>query len=169
MEIVQTLSSTVFSTGIVLGCLGIILFPSIVYAAFLLGAVFFSLAGIYVLLHADFVAAAQVLVYVGAINVLILFAIMLVNPQQAPARALEAPPILPGIVCVAFFTLLMQMIQTTPWLTPPWTPEPNSLLIVGGHLFSDCLLAFEILSLILLIALVGAIVLARRDPTDLSS
>ncbi|XTZ20805.1 MAG: NADH-quinone oxidoreductase subunit J, partial [cyanobacterium endosymbiont of Rhopalodia fuxianensis] len=58
--------------------LGFVLLSNIVYSAFLLGGVFISIAGIYILLNADFVAVAQVLIYVGAINVLILFAIMLV-------------------------------------------------------------------------------------------
>nr|NP_050923.1 NADH dehydrogenase subunit 6 [Nephroselmis olivacea]Q9TKV3.1 RecName: Full=NAD(P)H-quinone oxidoreductase subunit 6, chloroplastic; AltName: Full=NAD(P)H dehydrogenase subunit 6; AltName: Full=NADH-plastoquinone oxidoreductase subunit 6 [Nephroselmis olivacea]AAD54894.1 subunit 6 of NADH-plastoquinoneoxidoreductase [Nephroselmis olivacea] len=169
MEIVQNFSSAALTTGILLGCLGVIFLPSIVYAAFLLGAVFFCLAGIYVLLHADFVAAAQVLVYVGAINVLILFAIMLVNPQDAPPRALDSPPLIPGIACIGLLGVLVQMISTTSWLTPPWTPEPNSLPVLGGHLFSDCLLAFEVMSLVLLVALVGAIVLARREPVERSS
>lgn len=167
MEIVQSVSSAALTTGILLGCLGIILLPSIVYAAFLLGGVFFCLAGMYILLHADFVAATQVLVYVGAINVLILFAIMLVNPQDAPARALESAPMVPSIACIGFLALLIRMITTTSWITPPWNPEPNSLPVIGGHLFSDCLLPFEILSLVLLVALVGAIVLARRDPAEI--
>ena len=164
METVQTISSAALTTGIIVGCLGVILLPSIVYAAFLLGGVFFCLAGVYILLHADFVAAAQVLVYVGAINVLILFAIMLVNPQDSPSRAFDSPPLIPAIICVGLLGLLAQMISSTAWLTPPWTPEPESLPVLGGHLFSDCLLAFEIMSLVLLVALVGAIVLARREP-----
>ncbi|NJO71795.1 MAG: NADH-quinone oxidoreductase subunit J, partial [Oscillatoriales cyanobacterium RM1_1_9] len=62
--------------------LGVVLLTNIVYSAFLLGAVFMGVAGMYLLLNADFVAAAQVLIYVGSVNVLILFGIMLVNKQQ---------------------------------------------------------------------------------------
>ena len=64
------------------GALGVVLLENIVYSAFLLGIVFVSIAGLYILLNAGFVAAAQVLVYVGAVNVLILFGIMLVNKRQ---------------------------------------------------------------------------------------
>ncbi|MFM7471001.1 MAG: NADH-quinone oxidoreductase subunit J, partial [Nodosilinea sp.] len=63
--------------------LAVVLLENIVYSAFLLGGVFISMAGMYILLNAGFVAAAQVLVYVGAVNVLILFGIMLVNKRQA--------------------------------------------------------------------------------------
>ncbi len=62
--------------------LGVVLLKNIVYSAFLLGGTFVSIAGLYILLNADFVAAAQVLIYVGSVNVLILFGIMLVNKRE---------------------------------------------------------------------------------------
>lgn len=164
MDSVQTLTSAALTAGALIGCLGVILLPSIVYAAFLLGGVLFCLAGIYVLLNADFLAAAQVLVYVGAINVLILFAIMLVNPQDSPPGE-GARPVVPALASLGLFAVTVQTILTTPWITPPWTPEVNTLPVLGGHLFSDFLLPFEVLSVLLLVALVGAIVLARRDPS----
>ena len=166
MDSVQTLSSAALSAGALIGCLGVILLPSIVYAAFLLGGVLFCLAGIYVLLNADFLAAAQVLIYVGAINVLILFAIMLVNPQEPPQTTSNiSRRIGPAIASLGLLAVLGATILTTPWLTPPWTPEATTVSILGGHLFSDFLLPFEVLSVLLLVALVGAIVLARRDPS----
>jgi hypothetical protein len=78
----QLICFTVLSAVVAIGALGVVLLPNIVYSAFLLGGVFLSVAGLYLLLNASFVAAAQVLVYVGAVNVLILFAIMLVNKKE---------------------------------------------------------------------------------------
>jgi hypothetical protein len=78
----QLICFVALSATLVLGALGVVLLPNIVYSAFLLGGVFLSVAGLYLLLNASFVAAAQVLVYVGAVNVLILFAIMLVNKRE---------------------------------------------------------------------------------------
>ena len=78
----QFICFAVLSLVIIVGALGVVLLENIVYSAFLLGGVFMSVAGLYLLLNASFVAAAQVLVYVGAINVLILFAIMLVNKKE---------------------------------------------------------------------------------------
>ena len=78
----QLICFSILSLIIIVGSLGVVLLESIVYSAFLLGGVFMSVAGLYLLLNASFVAAAQVLVYVGAINVLILFAIMLVNKKR---------------------------------------------------------------------------------------
>ena len=71
------------ATAVVVGALGVVMLPNIVYSAFLLGGVFLSVAGLYLMLNASFIAAAQILIYVGAVNVLILFAIMLVNKKEA--------------------------------------------------------------------------------------
>ena len=127
---------------------------------------FLSVAGLYLMLNASFVAAAQVLVYVGAVNVLILFAIMLVNKKEnlesIPGLALRR--VLSGAVCAGLFALLIRVAFVTPWPLPG--PEPvgeDATIRIGEHLFSDYLLPFELASVLLLIAMIGAIVLARRD------
>ena len=81
-EGVQSVSLGILGVMMIGTALGVVLFSNIVYSAFLLGGVFISMAGMYLLLNGDFVASAQILIYVGAINVLILFAIMLVNKRQ---------------------------------------------------------------------------------------
>ena len=82
-EITQLIVFGVLALAVVVGALGVVMLPNIVYAAFLLGGVFLSVAGLYLMLNASFIAAAQILIYVGAVNVLILFAIMLVNKKEA--------------------------------------------------------------------------------------
>ena len=77
-EGVQYISFLILAFLVITTALGVVLLSNIVYSAFLLGGVFLSISGIYILLNADFVAAAQILVYVGAVSVLILFAIMLI-------------------------------------------------------------------------------------------
>ena len=72
-EGVQVVSFGLLGLIMIVGALGVVLLSNIVYSAFLLGLVFISISGLYILLNAGFVAAAQVLVYVGAVNVLILF------------------------------------------------------------------------------------------------
>jgi NAD(P)H-quinone oxidoreductase subunit 6 len=162
----QLICFVVLSVTLVVGALGVVLLPNIVYSAFLLGGVFLSVAGLYLMLNASFVAAAQVLVYVGAVNVLILFAIMLVNKKETlvaiPGLALRR--VLSGAVCAGLFALLIRVAFTTPWALPG--PEPvgeDATIRIGEHLFSDYLLPFELASVLLLIAMIGAIVLARRD------
>lgn len=167
-EGVQFVSFAILSLMMVGAALGVVLLENIVYSAFLLGGVFISIAGLYILLNADFVAAAQVLIYVGAVNVLILFAIMLVNKREdfakVPRRWIRKGAAV--LVSLGLFALLATMVVQTAWQEAPVTgsavPE-SSVVLLGEHLFSDFLLPFELASLLLLMALVGAVVLARRE------
>ncbi len=151
---------------VVLGSIGVVLLTNIVYSAFLLGGVFMAVAGLYLLLNASFVAAAQVLVYVGAVNVLILFAIMLVNKKEElkPIKGLQLRKILSGAICLGLLSLLIRVDFTTPWNLPgPKAIGEDATERIGEHLFTDYLLPFELASVLLLMAMIGAIVLARRD------
>jgi len=162
----QTVCFLVLSVAVTVGALGVVLLPNIVYSAFLLGGVFLSVAGLYLLLNASFVAAAQILVYVGAVNVLILFAIMLVNKREPlpDIRGLLVRRLLSGGVCLGLFILLLRVALTTPWTTPGPVPVGDgATLRIGEHFFTDYLLPFELASVLLLMAMIGAIVLARRD------
>ncbi|MFN9643630.1 MAG: NADH-quinone oxidoreductase subunit J, partial [Cyanobacteriota bacterium] len=116
----EQLCFLILAATIVLGSLGVVLHSNIVYSAFLLGGVFLAVAGIYLLLNASFVAAAQVLVYVGAVNVLILFAIMLVNKKESLSAipSLLLRRVLSGAVCLGLFVLLLRVAFTTAWPLP---------------------------------------------------
>ncbi|HAC64041.1 MAG TPA: NADH-quinone oxidoreductase subunit J [Cyanothece sp. UBA12306] len=166
-EGVQIVSFAILSAMVVGTALGVVLLSNIVYSAFLLGGVFISISGIYILLNADFVAAAQILVYVGAVNVLILFAIMLVNKREdfstLPRRWIRQGAT--ALVCGGIFLLLSTMILITPWSISTASPGviENTIVELGKHFFSDFLLPFELASVLLLMAMVGAIILARRD------
>ena len=125
-----------------------------------------AVAGLYLLLNASFVAAAQILVYVGAVNVLILFAIMLVNKKEdlKPIKSLQVRRILSAGVCIGLLILLVRVDLTTPWALPgPPALGEEATVRIGEHLFTDYLLPFELASVLLLMAMIGAIVLARRD------
>jgi NAD(P)H-quinone oxidoreductase subunit 6 len=148
------------------GALGVVLLDNIVYSAFLLGGVFTSMSGLYILLNAGFVAAAQVLVYVGAVSVLILFGIMLVNKEQPfiPVERAWLGKVATGGVCVGLFALLTASTLNTPWAISTAVPTGEMATVeIGKHFFTDYLLPFELASVLLLIALIGAIVLARRE------
>ena len=165
-EGVQLVSTIILSALILTGALGVVLFNSIVYSAFTLGGVFVCVAGIYLLQNADFVSAAQLLVYVGAINVLILFAIMLVNKREdfepLPGRWVRQSGT--ALVCAGLFGLLSLMLTQTQWaVAPDITPPASTIEALGIHFFTDYLLPFELASILLLMALIGAVVLARRE------
>ena len=163
----QLICFSILSLIIIIGSLGVVLLESIVYSAFLLGGVFMSVAGLYLLLNASFVAAAQVLVYVGAINVLILFAIMLVNKKEdlKPIKYLNSRKLISSTICITLLSLLVRVDLSNTWLIadPKLSIGEESTIRLGEHLFSDYLLPFEVASVLLLMAMIGAIVLARRD------
>ncbi|MDC3028852.1 NADH-quinone oxidoreductase subunit J [Prochlorococcus sp. AH-716-P20] len=161
----QIICFSILSLVVIIGALGVILLENIVYSAFLLGGVFMSVAGLYLLLNASFVAAAQVLV--GAVNVLIIFAIMLVNKKE-DLKAIEnikSRRIISTLICLTLLSLLIRVDLSNTW----GLAESNasigeaSTIRIGEHLFSDYLLPFEVASVLLLMAMIGAIVLARRD------
>ena len=163
----QLICFSILSLIIIVGSLGVVLLESIVYSAFLLGGVYMSVAGLYLLLNASFVAAAQVLVYVGAINVLILFAIMLVNKKEdlKPIKYLNSRKLISSTICITLLSLLLRVDLSNTWVLadPKLSIGEESTIRLGEHLFSDYLLPFEVASVLLLMAMIGAIVLARRD------
>lgn len=163
---VQIVSFALLAVMMIGAALGVVLLSNIVYSAFLLGGVFISIAGLYILLNADFVAAAQVLIYVGAVNVLILFAIMLVNKREdfKPLPQTWLRKGATGLVCAGLFVLLGTMVWVTPWSTSTAVAAGDaSIIAIAQHFFTDFLLPFELASVLLLIAMVGAIILARRE------
>ncbi len=166
-EGVQIVSFGILAIMMLGTALGVVLLSNIVHSAFLLAGVFLSISGLYLLLNGDFVAAAQILIYVGAVNVLILFAIMLVNKRedfsQIPGRWIRK--VATAVVCFGLFALLSTMVLVTPWSENTVSPAVvgNTVVEIGKHFFSDFLLPFELASVLLLMAMVGAIILARRD------
>jgi NAD(P)H-quinone oxidoreductase subunit 6 len=129
----QLICFVALSAAVAIGALGVVLLPNIVYSAFLLGGVFLSVAGLYLLLNASFVAAAQVLVYVGAVNVLILFAIMLVNKQGKPRRLSQAWPCV-GCCRRAVCARLVRAAACGWPFTTPWAlPERPSSRVRRSH------------------------------------
>jgi len=165
-EGVQIVSLGILGVLMLASALGVVLLSNIVYSAFLLAMVFASISGLYILLNAGFVAAAQILVYVGAVNILILFGIMLVNKREdfQPVSNAWIGKIATAAVCGGLFTLLSSMVLATSWQLSAAAPAGETAIeVIGQHFFSDFLLPFELASVLLLMALVGAIILARRE------
>jgi NADH-quinone oxidoreductase subunit J len=132
---------------------------------------FFALSACYVLLSAPFIAAIQVIVYAGAILVLFLFVIMLLNVQQETHRGDPHPiqRVLSGAAILVFGAMLFGLLRSHGTSLPPESspaPAAEDIAPIARLLFSDYLLPFEALSVLLLAALVGAFVLARREKTS---
>jgi NADH-quinone oxidoreductase subunit J len=138
-----------------------------IYSALSLLIMFFHVAGLYVTLHAEFLAAVQIIVYAGAILVLYLFVVMLLNIKQ-DERYHQQWPIagLIGLILV-IEGLVLTMLKGRPAPPATTTAEAAEGLgnteALGDVLYSTYLFPFEVASLILLVAMIGAIVLAKRD------
>nr|YP_010522091.1 NADH dehydrogenase ND6 subunit [Isodon flavidus]YP_010524995.1 NADH dehydrogenase ND6 subunit [Isodon yuennanensis]YP_010526403.1 NADH dehydrogenase ND6 subunit [Isodon phyllopodus]QVL25607.1 NADH dehydrogenase subunit 6 [Hanceola exserta]QVL26740.1 NADH dehydrogenase subunit 6 [Siphocranion flavidum]UXW92882.1 NADH-plastoquinone oxidoreductase subunit 6 [Isodon rubescens]UXP78808.1 NADH dehydrogenase ND6 subunit [Isodon flavidus]UXP78896.1 NADH dehydrogenase ND6 subunit [Isodon flavidus] len=160
-------------SGLILGSLAVVLLPNPIYSAFSLGLVLFCISLFYILSNSYFVAAAQLLIYVGAINVLIIFAVMFMNGSEY-YKDFHLWTIGDGVtsmVCTSLFISLITTIPDTAWYGIIWTTKSNQILEqdlisnsqqIGIHLATDFFLPFELISIILLVALIGAISIARQ-------
>jgi NADH-quinone oxidoreductase subunit J len=167
---------------------------NIVHAAFSLLFTFFGVAGIYVLLSADFLAVSQILIYVGGILVLLVFGVMLTNRvTNIDLRSALGARIPALIICGALLALLISILVPGHWIRfsdAPWSGSPwkhdvvaqvtnatqgtarevldhqgsqGTAVEIGKLLLSDYLLPFELISIVLIVALIGAAMIARRE------
>ncbi len=140
----------------------VVLARTLIYSAFSLLFTFFGVAGLYVLLGADFLAATQLLIYVGGILVLLLFGVMLTHKIYDLDLKAETTQLAPGlIVAGGLFVILAATAIRTQWMAVPRPPAPTTGEI--GRLFlGQYLLPFEAASVLLLVALLGAAMIVRR-------
>jgi NAD(P)H-quinone oxidoreductase subunit 6 len=125
---------------------------------------FAGLAGVYVLLGAPLVAAAQVLVYIGAISILVLFAIMLTQTKVGPTRLVFHHQAWAGAVAaVVLAAVLIGVVVSTAWPNTVSGPLHTATTALARLLFSDYVLPLEVVSVLLLAAVVGGVFLAKRD------
>nr|YP_010702125.1 NADH dehydrogenase subunit 6 [Asplenium incisum]WCL38366.1 NADH dehydrogenase subunit 6 [Asplenium incisum] len=175
-ELIHEFILSLVGLGILLGSLGAVLLANVAYSAFCLGLVFTRISLSYFVSNADSVAAVQLLVYVGAINVLIVFAVMVTNkPTQSGSAFWGIGFLTVSVACVSLFLVLVNMIHNTNWfdislINQSQIPLSNTHTVdihqLGYKLFSEFLLPFELLSILLLVALVGAVNSARDEETS---
>lgn len=172
-----------FSGVTVLSALGVVLHRNPIAAAVLLVFTFFSLAGIYAVLGAVFIATMQVLVYAGAIMVLVVFVLMLLSLRSDVVSKLWDRPIR-KILMFAVVALLLLFLSMGVSIGIPHSKVPGkgvdpvtgtyayplgggavaegNVAAVGAHTFLDYLLPFEMISILLLVAVIGAVILAKK-------
>lgn len=153
-----------FAAITVLSAFFVVTNRNIVYSAFFLLFTFFGVAGIYVLLGADFVAIVQLIVYVGGILILLLFGVMLTNKITNVEIKTGTINIYPAVIGVGLLSgSLLAALITSNWkIFPTETPQPTTAAL-GTMLLQEYALIFELLGIILLIALIGAASIARRE------
>ena len=124
-----------------------------------------SLAGLFVLLHAFFLAAVQIIVYAGAVMVLFLFVIMLLDLHEEERRKVKLFGTVGGLVSVgAIVAISLKLLKAaTPAADSPAPPLEGSTKALGDLLFKQYVLPFEVVSVLLLVAMVGVILLSKKD------
>jgi NADH-quinone oxidoreductase subunit J len=141
----------------------VVLSRSLIYSAFALLFTFFGVAIIYVFLGADFLAATQVLIYVGGILILLLFGVMLTHRLYSLNLKTETFQLIPGLlISLAVFTSLALSATQTRWKLVTQEPARPTTEEIGKLFMGEYMLPFEIASILLLVALIGAAMLVRR-------
>jgi NAD(P)H-quinone oxidoreductase subunit 6 len=146
----------------IISAAGVALGRNILYSAFALLGTLAGVAGLYLYLAADFVGVAQLVIYIGGILVLILFAVLLTNrigdiriSNRSTGLVVGVPP------AIGLMALLTRVAIQTPWPTTEPVAAPTTARL-GDAFLRELLMPFEVASLVLLMALVGAMVIARR-------
>jgi NADH-quinone oxidoreductase subunit J len=159
----------IFAAIAVISAILVITGHNVVHSAAFLGATLFAVAGIFLTLHAEFVAGVQVIVYVGGILVLFVFVIMLIAVERSVHerqfnRQWTIALITSGILIVEIAYALYRGKDTLvlPPVVPPVAAAAGNSEQVGTALYTSYLLPFEIASILLLVAIVGAVVLAKK-------
>lgn len=164
----------VFGAAAVVASLMVIGQRNPMYSVLLLIASFAALSGLYVLLDAPFVAVIQIIIYAGAIMVLFLFVVMLLNAPQEDAAAVRVfgSPTTRRVGALLALTLLVELVwalsragQREVWVAGPdrLPSAASSVRAIGLTLFRDYAFAFEVTSVLILVAMLGAVVLAKRE------
>lgn len=155
----------VFFFVIVISALMVVSLKNIFHCALMLIVCLAGVAGIYILLHAEFLAAAQVLIYVGAVSVLMIFAVMLTSQLTSHKIVQTNKNAMIAFLACLIFALGVWLLatQSSAWNWSAQELPANNIESIGKLLMTQFMLPFEVVSILMLAALIGAIVLAREE------
>ena len=161
----------IFAALSVFGALGVLFLKNPIHCALSLVGTFFCLGSIYVMLNAEFVAVIQVLIYAGAIMVLFLFVLMLLSSSdtEMSTNKWTVGKIMAGLLSLGIFVQIAYLftgnelkLGTKGEYPIEVVEEIGSIALIGRLLFTDYILSFEIIVILLLVAVIGAVVIAKR-------
>jgi NADH:ubiquinone oxidoreductase subunit 6 (subunit J) len=163
----SVLAFYLLSSTMIFSAAGVVLVRDVIRSAFLLALSFLCMGGLYVTLHADFLAAAQILIYAGAVSILFVFGIMLTRKggKGFPEYSVDFKFFAFIFVFLGVLVLMGQAIFRGQWrIEGSTTPaDINTVARIGELFFNQYIIPFEIASVILLMALIGAVVIAKKD------
>ena len=149
---------------VIASAVNVVISSQLIYSAVSLLFTLFGVAGLYVFLYADFMAATQVIIYVGGILVLIIFGVMLTNKTDTPNIVSSSSNQVIGFFAASFlFLIQLAVIVKTDWKQGEVQQIEGTVDVIGSMLLWDYFLAFEVVSVLLLAALIGAAFLSRRN------
>lgn len=153
-----------FALIVVISAFIVVAARNIIYSAFSLLFTFFGVAGIYVLLNADFIAVVQVIIYVGGILVLIIFGVMLTNKITEVEIKTESFQVLPATIVTGIIGgTLVAILTKSKWKVEESKVLDKTVNEIGRFLVSHYVILFELAGIILLVALIGSVMIARKE------
>lgn len=154
----------IVSAWVLVASVYVVTTPHIVRAAYMLLAALFGIAVMYVILHADFLAAVQVLIYVGGVNILIIFGVMLTEHMGKTSFSLVSFNLFPALLTCALIALALILGLTVyPWPEQEVAAALPTTAPIGGMFLTKYILPFEVASVLLLVVLLGAVSVARKE------
>jgi NADH:ubiquinone oxidoreductase subunit 6 (subunit J) len=168
LELAVKIGAYAMMGGILIFALGVVTLRNLFHCALCLAATMIGIAAVYVVLQAEFLAAVQILLYVGAVVTLVIFAIMLTEHLGGkPVRQTnsQSPVALAGLL--GFAILIGTLIVKTPWpVTPTALKAKVSVMGLGKALMGQYVFPFEVISVVLIAALIGILVIAHQDTPE---
>lgn len=145
------------------GAIGVVTARNLFHAALFLVLSFFGVAGVFITLEAEFLGVVQVLIYVGAISILIIFAIMLSRGiARTAGSVLNAQWAVVAVGAMLLFALLVVLLLQVNWPVVQVAAPPNAIAELGRAFVDEYVIPFEVASVLLVVALIGAIIIARE-------
>lgn len=154
----------IFALLVVGGAVFMVSLSHVVHMVTALALTFISLAGLYILLDAEFIAFVQIMIYAGAITILTIFGIMMTRHEQE--EELPRRPWHNGLLwigCIGLFLILFYAIQKASFTGHPLKQPKDNTMAIGQMIYHQYVIPFELVSVLLTVALIGAIVLAKRE------
>lgn len=150
-------------TAIIIGsALAVVLLKNIVHSALLMIVTFLGIAGLFITLNAEFMGLVQILVYVGAVSIILIFGIMLTRRgDMSQSNPFNKYKIGAGIVAIALFFLIERAILKTNWAISQAPAQESYVEAIPELVLVDLLVPFQLAGILLLVAMIGAIVLAK--------
>jgi len=166
MELVIRMGELIFlgiASLVLLSAVIVVISPNLIHSAIALLFTLFGVAGLYVFLYADFLAATQVVIYVGGILVLIIFGVMLTNRIESPSVAASSTnQVLGSLTAFLLIAFQLGVIFRTKWHIGVTQSTDGTVRKIGNMLLNEYLLPFEVVSILLLGALIGSAMLSRK-------